>query len=377
MTERKVAVVTGGSAGMGLATARELARRGYDLVLSSRDPQSAAEQIRSDFEVQVRVVAGSIADPGLAEHLATAAKALGGATALLLNHGGPPVKPIMALTDEDWTGAFQTMVTGPLRVMRALVPQLQANPTGRVLAISSFTVKTPFAGIGLSNALRAALVNALKTAALELGPGGVLVNALAPGYVETDRIREWNDSYARQENTNVEEIRARTLETIPLRRYGTPEGYARLAAFLLSEDNDYVSGQQIVYDGGLVVAISCLHCFSPGFRSTIRKPTKNMSHAPARLWQLSGGTLLCGAPRQRCSKAPMMGCAQWLCHFPTSIPHGAGMRQNNTPKRVDFGPRQWQTPLLCCLKRTSPSPSHRPRQAAFLEALGHIVHRTT
>lgn len=80
------------------------------------------------------------------------------------------------------------------------------------------------------------------------------MNALAPGYVETDRIREWNDSFARQENTNVEEIRARTLETIPLRRYGTPEGYTRLAAFLLSEDNDYVSGQQIVYDGGLVVA---------------------------------------------------------------------------------------------------------------------------
>ncbi|MEJ1936320.1 SDR family oxidoreductase, partial [Nostoc sp. NIES-2111] len=140
-------------------------------------------------------------------------------------------------------------------VMRALVPQMQAAAGGRVLAISSFTVKAPWAGIGLSNALRAALVNALKTAALELGPeGGILVNALAPGYVETDRIRDWNDSYARQENVGVEEIRARTLATIPLRRYGTPEGYARLAAFLLSEENDYVSGQQILYDGGLVVA---------------------------------------------------------------------------------------------------------------------------
>ncbi|MBQ0747190.1 MAG: SDR family oxidoreductase [Marinobacter sp.] len=254
MTERKVAVVTGGSSGLGLATARELAGRGYDLVLSSREPQSAAEGIRLNYDVRVKDVAGSIAEPGLAERLAAASEGLGGATALLLNHGGPPVKPIMTLTDEDWTDAFKTMVTGPLRVMRALMPQLQANPTGRVLAISSFTVKSPFAGIGLSNSLRAALVNALKTTALELGPDGILVNALAPGYVETNRIREWNDSYARQENTDVEDIRARTLETIPLRRYGTPEGYARLAAFLLSEDNDYVSGQQIVYDGGLVVA---------------------------------------------------------------------------------------------------------------------------
>lgn len=254
MSDRKVAVLTGASSGMGLATAREMARRGYDLVLSSRQPEAAADEIRSAFGVRVEAVAGSIAEPDLAARLAAAAQEMGGARALVLNHGGPPVKPMMALTDEDWSGAFETMVVGPLRVMRALVPQMQAAAGGRVLAISSFTVKSPWAGIGLSNALRAALVNALKTAALELGPEGILVNALAPGYVETDRIREWNDSYARQENVGVEEISARTLETIPLRRYGTPEGYARLAAFLLSEENDYVSGQQVLYDGGLVVA---------------------------------------------------------------------------------------------------------------------------
>lgn len=254
MMESKVAIVTGGSSGMGLATAQELARRGYDLVLSSRKPEAAADQIRSSFGVRVEVVAGSIAEPDLAVRLSAAAEGLGGATALLLNHGGPPVKPIMTLTDEDWSGAFEMMVTGPLRVMRMVVPQMQAAGGGRVLAISSFTVKQPFAGIGLSNALRAALVNALKTAALELGPQGILLNALGPGYVETNRIREWNESYARQQNAGIEDIRDRTLATIPLRRYGTPEGYARLAAFLLSDDNDYVSGQQILYDGGLVVA---------------------------------------------------------------------------------------------------------------------------
>lgn len=252
--EEKVAIVTGGSSGMGLATARELARRGYRLVLSSRKPEAAADEIRGSFGTRVEAVAGSIAEPDLAERLSAAARGLGGARALLLNHGGPPVKPFMTLTDEDWSSAFAAMVTGPLRVLRAVVPQMQAAGGGRVLAISSFTVKQPFAGIGLSNALRAALVNALKTAALELGPQGILLNALAPGYVETDRIREWNESYARERNAGVEEIRSRTLDTIPLRRYGTPEGYARLAAFLLSDDNDYVSGQQILYDGGLVVA---------------------------------------------------------------------------------------------------------------------------
>jgi 3-oxoacyl-[acyl-carrier protein] reductase len=254
MTGQHVAVVTGASSGMGLATARELARRGYDLVLSSRSPKAAADSIRADFGRKVEVVAGSIAEPDLAGQIAEAATALGGARALLLNHGGPPVKPIMALTDDDWSEAFATIVTGPLRVMRALVPQMHAAGGGRVLSISSFTVKAPWAGIGLSNSLRAALVNALKTVALELGPDGILANALAPGYVETDRIRDWNESYARQEKVGVDEIRDRTLARIPLRRYGTPEGYARLAAFLLSEENDYVSGQLILYDGGLVVA---------------------------------------------------------------------------------------------------------------------------
>lgn len=250
----KVAIVTGGSSGMGFATAQELARRGFNLVLSSRSPEAAAERIRSSFSVRVEVVVGSVADPDLARRLSEAAQGLGGAQALLLNHGGPPVKPFMTLTDDDWTEAFATMVTGPLRVLRAIVPQMQAAGGGRILAVSSFTVKQPYAGIGLSNALRAALVNALKTAALELGPQGILLNALGPGYVETNRIREWNESYARERNMGVEEIRNRTLETIPLRRYGTPEGYARLAAFLLSQDNDYVTGQQILYDGGLVVA---------------------------------------------------------------------------------------------------------------------------
>lgn len=254
MTDRKVAVVTGGSSGMGFATARELARKRHDLVLSSRKPDAAARVIRSEFGVRVEVVAGSIADAAVAEGIAAAASRLGGAQALLVNHGGPPVRPLMAITDDEWNSAFAMMVSGPLRVMRALVPQMQQAGAGRVLAVSSFTVKSPLAGIALSNSLRAALVNALKTAAVELGPDGILLNALAPGYVETERIRDWNASYALRENISAEQIRDRTLAAIPLRRYGTPEGYARMAAFLLSQENDYISGQQILYDGALTVA---------------------------------------------------------------------------------------------------------------------------
>ena len=177
---------------------------------------------------------------------ATALERLAEVTHVVFDKTGTLTVPAVVVPD--------TLDPDARAVARALA-QASHHPLSR--AVAQALAKSDAASLDEvqeTPALRAALVNALKTAALELGPGGVLVNALAPGYVETDRIREWNDSYARQENTNVEEIRARTLETIPLRRYGTPEGYARLAAFLLSEDNDYVSGQQIVYDGGLVVA---------------------------------------------------------------------------------------------------------------------------
>lgn len=253
-SQHKTAVVTGASSGMGLSIARELAKRNYRLILSSRNPHQAAEDIENEFGVEVNTVAGSIADPKTSASIAEVALSFGNVQSLLLNHGGPPVIPLMDISDEQWNSAFEMMVAGPLRVMRAVVPIMREAQIARILAISSFTVKAPWEGIGLSNSLRAALVNALKTAAIELGPEGILVNALAPGYVETDRIRDWNTSFAKKEGVDVDEIRDRTLETIPLRRYGTPEGYARMAAFLLSEENDYISGQQILYDGALVTA---------------------------------------------------------------------------------------------------------------------------
>lgn len=254
MSARKVAVVTGASAGLGRATAEALAARGYALVMSSRSPEAAAEHVRSAYGVEAVAVAASIDDPGLPARLADAARGLGRCEALLLNHGGPKVSSLMELADDDWTTAFGVMVRGPLAVLRAIVPLMRAGQGGRVLAVSSFTVKAPYAGIALSNSLRAALVNALKTAALELGPEGILVNSLAPGYVETDRIRNWNASFAARRGTTPQGVADETIATIPLRRYGTPDGYARLAAFLLSEENDYVSGQQLLYDGGLITA---------------------------------------------------------------------------------------------------------------------------
>jgi 3-oxoacyl-[acyl-carrier protein] reductase len=200
-------------------------------------------------------VAGNLAEARTAPALIEAAARLGPLRCLLLNHGGPPVKPFLEISEQDWSSYFDLMVQGPLRLLRLAVPEFRRQQGGRVLAITSFTVKSPYPGIGLSNSLRAALLNALKTAAIELGPENILLNAIAPGYIFTERTAEWNEEYAKREDKTPEQIANSTLAAVPLRRYGTPQDIAEVAAFLLSDNNRYVSGQQILVDGGLISAV--------------------------------------------------------------------------------------------------------------------------
>ncbi|WP_243095092.1 SDR family oxidoreductase [Thermus thalpophilus] len=249
----RVAVLTGASSGMGFAVARRLGAEGYTLVVNSRDPAQAVRRLEAAGYKAVGV-AGDLKEEGTARRLVEVAERIGRLDALLLNHGGPPVKAFMEVGEEEWREWFERMVVGPLRLLRLAVPLFRRGGGGRVVAITSFTVKSPYPGIVLSNALRAALVNALKTAALELGREGILINAVAPGYILTERIAEWNRGQAAREGVGVEEVAARTTGSIPLGRYGKAEEVAEVVAFLLSERNGYVTGQQVLVDGGYVVA---------------------------------------------------------------------------------------------------------------------------
>ena len=254
MVGKPVAIVTGGSKGLGHATALLLAERGWRIVLGSRAPEQAAAAIAAATGAVVEAVPGDLAAPETTPRLIAAAAALGRLDALLLNHGGPPVLPFMEIGEEAWAQSFELMVQAPLRLLRAAVPLLRAAGGGRVVAVSSFTAKAPYPGIVLSNSLRAALINALRTAAQELGPENILINALGPGYFATERIAAWNESYAAERGTDVAAVAEAAVASVPLRRYGQPRDYAEMAAFLMSPSNGYVTGQHILIDGGLVVA---------------------------------------------------------------------------------------------------------------------------
>ena len=255
MSSQKVAILTGASSGIGYAVAELLAQDGYSLVIGSRNPAEAAERLSQISHAPVIPIAGNFSDAATTRLLIEAAKDLGGLDAVMLNHGGPPVQSFMETTEEQWQASFDLMVQAPLRLLREAVPEFEKKGAGRVVAITSFTVKTPFAGIVLSNSLRAALLNALKTAAIELGTKGILINAVAPGYIATDRLIEWNKGQAEQRGVTAADIASQSTAQIPLRRHGLPKEVAELVFFLLSERNGYVNGQQIHADGGLVTAI--------------------------------------------------------------------------------------------------------------------------
>ncbi len=250
----RIALLTGASSGIGLSVARLLAQEGYDLVVGSRNPSRAADELRSLTKRDVLAVRAELSDPRACHDLLEAARSLGGVDALFINHGGPPVKSFLDVTEDEWNAYFQLMVQGPLRLLRQAIPDFERRGGGRVVAISSFTVKAPHSGIVLSNSLRGALVNALKTAAQELGPKGVLINCVAPGYIATQRMLEWNEQQARRHRVSVEDVARANTASIPLGRYGSPEQVAELVAFLLSPRNGYLTGQQILADGGLITA---------------------------------------------------------------------------------------------------------------------------
>lgn len=249
----RVFVVTGGSRGLGRATARALVSEGARVVLAARDEAVLAEAVAElgggDHAVGLPT---DLTDADAAERLPAAAVArFGRLDGALLSVGGPPPGTPTGTTDAAWRESFESVFLGPLRVARACIAAVTADPTDRVgtgpsfLFVLSTSVREPVTDLTTSNALRPALAGAIKDLADEVAPRGVRVNGVLPGRFATDRIYALD---ARQGAPDA--VRRRREAAIPLSRYGDPDEFGRIAAVLLSPTASYVTGSMIPVDGG-------------------------------------------------------------------------------------------------------------------------------
>ncbi len=257
--EGKVALVTAASKGLGRAVATELAREGARVVISSRDEENlyqTAGEIREETGAEVEYRPADLTNADDIEALIShAVDRFGGIDVLVNNTGGPPAGTFEDLDDESWQVAFEQILLSLIRCVRGVLPLMRERGGGRIVNVASSSVKQPIENLTLSNTFRTGLAGLAKNLSLELAPDGILVNTLGPGRISTARSESMDASQAESRGVSVEEVRGEFEARIPLGRYGTSKEFARVATFLASPANSYVTGQAILVDGGMVRAL--------------------------------------------------------------------------------------------------------------------------
>ncbi len=243
----KRALVTGSSRGLGYATARGLALEGAQVAINSRHNTNivaAAKKLKDETGRDPHYFTGDLTDKNVpAKLMGQAVEAMGGLDILVTNAGGPPAGAIEDFDEDDWAAAIDLSFLSHVRLIRAALPHLRESDSASVLTITSYSVKQPIPNLLLSNSIRAATIGLTKTLALEAAEHDVTVNAVSPGATDTPL------------NTTAytPEVRATYEQRIPLGRIGSEEEVADVVVFMASEASRYITGQEIVVDGGLVI----------------------------------------------------------------------------------------------------------------------------
>jgi len=250
----RVALVTGGSKGLGFATGRALAEAGCCIALASRtqaELDKAAAALGRDFKIEAVGIAADLSDPASPRRVVDAAVQRFGHVDILVNSAGAaPAGSLEQLTEEQLEGALRLKLFGYMRMVRAVLPIMRARKWGRIISIGGLAGRSPGAGfvaVGLNNI---GIATMTKSVADAVAADGILVNAVDPGSIATDRQENLIRAAAEKEGKGVEAVRAERTKSIPLGRMGKPEEVGALIAFLASECAGFITGACIPVDGG-------------------------------------------------------------------------------------------------------------------------------
>jgi len=259
MLKGKVSIVTAASRGIGAGVASVLAREGSDLVIASRDSarlEKLARELEAKYGVSVVPVQADLTKREDVRRIAEAAIHHFGKVDVLAYNTGPP-KPgaFMELSEEDWEYGVRLLLMSAVWITRDVLPHMVERRQGRLIYITSSTLKQPIPTLTLSNVIRISLAGLVKTLAYQLGPYNILVNGIMQGYVDTERVREVAAARAQREERKVEDVIKEIEREVPLGRLARPEEIGELVAYLASDKASYITGSLILIDGGRTLCI--------------------------------------------------------------------------------------------------------------------------